>query len=79
MVVVPAGNFTGIIDANDEQASSDVVSGQLAIEQRDVRQPFGMVMIIQNLLQVLTSGDVDDSSRSRVRCGHDEAVAMLRV
>ncbi len=34
-------------------------------------------MNLQNLLDILTSRDVDNSSR--IRLGHDEAVAMLRV
>jgi len=37
-----------------------------------------MIMIIQDLLKVLGSRDIDDGSSSS-RCGHDAVVAMQRV
>ncbi len=58
----------------------------LAVKQRDVGQSFGTIMVIQDLREVLSSGDIDDGSRwvnhrvgRRVDIGHDEAVSMLRV
>jgi hypothetical protein len=52
----------------------------LAIIKRNIRRSLGAVVIVQDLSEVLSGGDVDDG---RVRLGHDAtvavAVAVLRV
>ncbi len=75
--VVPAGNGTGVIDADDEQSSGDGVSPLLAVVERNIRRSLSAVMIVQDLSEVLSGGDVDDGSR----VGHvaTVAVAVLRV
>ncbi len=85
-VVIPAINFTVIIDSDDKQAGSDGIPVWLAIKQRDVGRSFGTIMVIQDLCEVLSGRDIDDGSRwfnHRV-CRWDQShgkvlVAMLRV
>ncbi len=71
------GNGTGVIDSDNEQSSGDGVSSLLAIIKRNICRSFGAVVIVQDLSEVLSGGDVDDGGVRRYV--HDEAVAMLRV
>ena len=42
--------------------SGDGVSARLAVEQQNVGRPLGAIMIVKDILEVLASGDVDDST-----------------